>query len=616
MRNNDTRAVDSAIEKSSSQSLTNRIAFWISLILLTLLALWLTPWSYGEAHPERLYAVPAILLLLLPLFFCMKRGEHAPYWVKNRVWIKVLLLAFLYNLLGNIYTVPYRDMLVPNLLMTAGVMMILYALLRCWAVILWLPLILWGFIELYTYSQYGTAINSLVIAETLETSLVDAKAYLTFSFISYTVIALFVVIALFWLQVRLLRGEKKRTLCFQGVVLAAASCAIAALPQNIHGCMWPVHKMGYIYDSYQEALFSNEETVEEVKRLPSPALKPSESKILKGNEGVVVIVHVGESLLANRMSINGYKRKTTPELERMTGVVNFPYCIASAGSTSQAQLCILTNARRSIMSPDPAMQATCGSVFDLLRAQGFDLYSFYGSRVGHKLKYDMVMKKLSIGAKEQFYTTETFSESIGQLQDLLQRLEDDGDSATHNKLFFICNEGSHTPFYHYDKENPPFSPALDTFENPQLNGEEINNAYDSTVHFTDQFVARFVKELEGKPYFYLYVSDHGELLGENGAWGRGAIGYSEEAFLSGSAAHVGMFAICSPELEALHPHFAERVAQLQKNSQLIVAHEHIFHTVLGMVGIETPYYEEKLDLTHPNVEAYQGAHPLKKEEEK
>ena len=65
----------------------------------------------------------------------------------------------------------------------------------------------------------------------------------------------------------------------------------------------------------------------------------------------------------------------------------------------------------------------------------------------------------------------------------------------------------------------------------------------------------------------------------------------------------------SPEFEALHPHFAEALRQLRAHSRMTVAHEHLFHTVLGLLGIETPFYAPELDLCNPAAQPYDGEQP-------
>ena len=70
-----------------------------------------------------------------------------------------------------------------------------------------------------------------------------------------------------------------------------------------------------------------------------------------------------------------------------------------------------------------------------------------------------------------------------------------------------------------------------------------------------------------------------------------------------------IFVLYNESFAALNPHFAKALQQMRSNSGLTVAHEHIFHTLLGMFKLETPYYNPQLDLTSTEVLPYSGPRP-------
>ncbi len=579
------------------------------LVLMLCAAIPLASWSTGWVHLEGLYA-SAILVPLLLLYYLWARRAQVSLRLPLGSFLLLLALAWAYNLIANIAHLAYPDLLVSNLLMTMGCLALLWGLLRTWSLLYWLPVLFIGMLEIFIYLQYGSTINSLIIAEVLETSPDDAKAYITPKGILATCLILALLPLIGVITRLILKRRTRPELIFHGLLLGTLSCLISLLPQEQNAGRWPLDESIKLGLATHEAISHNIATIREVQRLPSPSLKASSLPLFQGDEGIVLVVHIGESLLANRMSLNGYKRKTTPYLDSNPRLINFPHCIAAASETSQAHITILTNARRSIKHPDSAMRASTGSVFDLFVAQGFKLYSFFGRKVTQQLKHDRVMKLLSRGASKQYYNQGLFAESSTHLKAHLDEIDKSPD-AQQNQLLFICNEGSHTPFNHYDKDNPPFTPTIDSFNDPQAQSIAINNAYDNTVHYTDSFIHTLLQHLAGRPYLYLYISDHGELLGENGIWGRGALGDREDLYLKSSACHIGMFVIASPELEVLHPHLSQSLAQLRQNRHLIVSHEHIFHTLLGIMKLQSPYYEQKLDLASPHVTPYSGEHPLK-----
>ena len=117
--------------------------------------------------------------------------------------------------------------------------------------------------------------------------------------------------------------------------------------------------------------------------------------------------------------------------------------------------------------------------------------------------------------------------------------------------------------------------------------------------------------LNGRPFIYVYVSDHGEYLGHDGIWGRAALGESQFSYHETDGSRVGMFVLTSPQFDETHPHFAQALSQLREHATMSVGHEHIFHTLLGMFGISSPYYDAKLDLCSPAAQPYSGPKPAR-----
>ncbi|MGN0810398.1 MAG: sulfatase-like hydrolase/transferase [Akkermansia muciniphila] len=552
---------------------------------------------------------PWLLLpvLILTVAGVLVRLRCRPFWLRPGQLAAVLLTALLYDLVGNLETYAEPAYIPATVLMTAGVLLVLWALLKRWAAVLWVPFLLLEAIQCGAYMQYGTTINSLVLAEAFESSWEEASAYITPGNLAAFAGALVAVALLVWIQWRVLRRCRRiASLGTGGALTALASACLAVLPeeQREETYYWPAAEGFKLAEMVSEAIDANVDTIDAVMALQSPTDQPSSTSVpLPADAGAVLVVHVGESVMAHRMSINGYERDTTPWLRSCPYVVNFPRCVSAACDTCRAEIAILTNARRSITDPTPGMQATTGSVLDLFTVNGFKMYTFFGRRCAQKLKYDRVVRVLTRRSAERFNAPGSPWTAVPQMQQVLR------DHPRENLLFFVNNEGSHVPFYHFDHDAPPFAPCVDDFASPTVNGEGINNAYDSTVHYTDEFFRRVCESLKGRPFVYLYVSDHGEYLGRDGMWGRGALGDKKRDYHSTEGCMVGMFIIISPEFAALNPHFAESLQQLRAHTSMTVAHEHIFHTLLGLFGIRTPYYEEGLDLCSPAARPYDGPRP-------
>ena len=493
-------------------------------------------------------------------------------------------------------------------LLTAGSFCLLWALLRSFSLLFWWIFFSLELAQIAGYTQYGSRINSLVIAETLEASQEEISGYLCKTNLVIALSSLLGGAALCWLLAWVMKHCKSRlSLLNTGLVfmLLAVSVGLAIPPSQRHARhFWPCFETYSLTQACTEAIFHNQATIRQVESLHSPAEQPSSLCSLHGGEGVVLVVHIGESVRADRMSVNGYERDTTPWLRRYPNLINFPHCVSAACDTCQAQIAILTDARRDIYEKNPELQPHTGSVLDLFAAHGFRVFAFFGKRNATHLKYDLVVRLLTRCAEQKLHAPGSPWTSVPQMASVLRSLP-----KSQNTILFINNEGSHTPFYHYDHDNPPFQPAGTSFETPSSHATEVNNAYDNTVHYTDEFVRRVTSLLHGRPWLYLYISDHGEYLGHDGIWGRAALGESGRSYLSTTGCYVGAFILFSPELEAMNSHFAEALRTLRSHTTMLIAQEHIFHTLLGFFDLRTPWYNPALDLTSPTPQPYTGDHP-------
>lgn len=526
-----------------------------------------------------------------------------------KVWVLwvVLLLSFAVDSVCNLfaYSTPWQLHL--SVLMTMGFMLLIWAVFRAGAIAFWVVFLVLEIMQICSYEQYGSRINSLVVAETIEASWEEALAYMTP--INLGTLALSFVLSLLfcWAIKRTLRKEPSLALFNGACIFCGASLLLGLLvPPNRQkqDFYWPAPEIPLLYTAASEALTINEATINQVESLSSPAEQPSQLHTLRGGEGVVFVLHIGESIRADRMSLNGYERDTTPWLRQQKNLINFPTCISAACDTCQAQIAILTNGRRDIYEKRSDYVPTTGSVLDLFHANGFKMYSFFGRRCAQKLKYDRVVLVLTRKSEEKFNAPGSPWTAVPQMQQVLENTP-----KGQNLLFFVNNEGSHTPFEHFDRENTPFTPAATHFQNPAAQAVEVNNAYDSSIHYTDEFFRRVAELIGNRPFVYVYVSDHGEYLGHDGMWGRAALGEQHISYHSTDGCKVGMFVLYNDAFASLNPHFAAALQQMKANSSHVVAHEHIFHTVLGLFKLETQHYNPALDLTSASAQPYDGPKP-------
>jgi len=107
---------------------------------------------------------------------------------------------------------------------------------------------------------------------------------------------------------------------------------------------------------------------------------------------------------------------------------------------------------------------------------------------------------------------------------LLTGLENRLKSDKSNKIFYVLHTtGSHGPSYYekYPKAFEHFKPVCKTVDLKQCTQEELLNAYDNTILYTDDILGRVIeilKKQKERSSLLMYISDHGESLGEYGLY--------------------------------------------------------------------------------------------------
>lgn len=103
---------------------------------------------------------------------------------------------------------------------------------------------------------------------------------------------------------------------------------------------------------------------------------------------------------------------------------------------------------------------------------------------------------------------------------LLDGFEDRLKNITKETLIVLHTMGSHGPTYfkRYPDKFKKFTPACDTANLQDCTQEQIINTYNNTIVYTDYIIASLIETLKKHNELQsgmLYVSDHGESLGEN-----------------------------------------------------------------------------------------------------
>jgi lipid A ethanolaminephosphotransferase len=178
---------------------------------------------------------------------------------------------------------------------------------------------------------------------------------------------------------------------------------------------------------------------------------------------------------------------------------------------------------------------------------------------------------------------------------LLERLDEQLAEIQGDVLIVLHTLGSHGPAYHkrYPGSFARFAPACKNDSPQSCTRDEVVNAYDNTILYTDHVLAELIDRLQARDKeqasFMLYASDHGESLGENGLYLHGV----PNMFAPAEQTHVPMLAWLSPHYQQISGIDTEHMKRLAGAPR---SHDNLSHSLLSLFGVHTTLYQADLDL--------------------
>ena len=184
---------------------------------------------------------------------------------------------------------------------------------------------------------------------------------------------------------------------------------------------------------------------------------------------------------------------------------------------------------------------------------------------------------------------------------LLAGLKEDILSSTADKVFVVLHTNtSHGPAYNtcYPPEFEKFTPVCETVEMSKASQEEVFNAYDNSILYTDWLihsVISILREIPDRRCCMLYISDHGESLGENNLYMHGlpmALAPKEQYEIPYLAWTNDPALSVKPEMTLAGRADADTLPAARTNDPAPMEGQFtIYHSVLRFLGIDAPVYE-------------------------
>jgi lipid A ethanolaminephosphotransferase len=314
----------------------------------------------------------------------------------------------------------------------------------------------------------------------------------------------------------------------------------------------------------------------------------------QGKPPLFVLV-VGETARADHFGLNGYPRDTTPELARRQ-VLSW-HDVHSCGTSTLASVpCMFSPLGKAAFE---ASRDDHENLVDLLQAAGLAVFWLDNQPGGCKGVCDRVPHAFAFDSLDAAQKRalcdgdECLDEAmLGQLDARLAALP--AERRQRGVVLLMHQMGSHGPAYYKrsSTEAKRFAPECRDNALAQCSHDELINAFDNSIAYTDRFLGKTIDWLNAKTGQYapsmLYLSDHGESLGEFGLFLHGV----PYAFAPEVQKHV-------PWVMWLGDGMRQReglsATCLQHQLDAPLTHDNLFHTVLGLMDVQSPSYKLGLD---------------------
>lgn len=536
------------------------------------------------------------------LLFYMKKLFARPVGALSLLLIGSAWLATLGNLplwrelgrLGQLQSAPDWLLAVGLGLVIFSTTVLLGALLawrRSVKPLLTLLLLLAAFASYYEW-QFGVVIDPSMVTNVLQTDVREARDVLSWQLAAF-VLGLAILPAL-WLWRQPVAPAPScwkalgQRLALMGLAAGLLLVSVLAMYQPLASLMRNHTQVRYMMNPLNSLWASGAVAARHFQK-PKQLQPIGLDAVWTGQVGAkpkILLLVVGETARAANFQLNGYARATNPLLLKRPDVVSFSQ-VASCGTSTAASLpCMFAKEGRS----DYQSGSYEENLLDVLQRAGLAVL-WIDNQSGCKGVCERVPHTSTTALKEPAYC------AGGECMDaiMLSRLDAEiaqlpAERRAKGVVVVLHQMGSHGPAYF--KRSPPaqkvFQPECSSNTLQDCQQQTIVNAYDNSIVYTDFVLNESIKWLQSHAETargaLLYVSDHGESLGENNLYLHGL----PYAVAPEYQKHV-------PWITWQSPDFGISSTCLQAHKNQALSHDNLFHSVLGLMDVRTDLYQKPLD---------------------
>ncbi|MCO5287008.1 MAG: phosphoethanolamine--lipid A transferase EptA [Chitinophagaceae bacterium] len=420
-------------------------------------------------------------------------------------------------------------------------------------------------LAVYFINTYGIIIDESMISNVFNTNTDEAVSFFSFKMVGYLIL-FGVVPGIYIIKAKIIIGSLKRfvttsslTLLFIIVMVFANSSNWLWIDKNSKHLGGLIMPWSYTVNTALYRIHIAQKNKKEIL-LPDATIKD--------NEKSVVVLVIGESARSQNFSLYGYQRNTNPLLSQTENVFHFDANSCATYTTAGVKCILEPNNSKDLYEILP----------NYLYRNGVEVIwrtTNWGEPPVHIKNYQRREDLMPLCK----------GEGCNYDGVLLSGLKEQILASKKNKVLVVLHTSiSHGPTY--SKKYPPrfevFKPVCNSVELGNCSHQELINAYDNTIVYTDYLLSKVIEDLKDLKEYksaMLFVSDHGESLGEKNLYMHGV----PMSFAPKEQYKIPFIVWVS-----------EGSKQVKPNEKL--SQNNVFHSVLNFLHIQSPVYKEEMNI--------------------
>jgi lipid A ethanolaminephosphotransferase len=451
----------------------------------------------------------------------------------------------------------------------------------------------------YFMMAYGVVIDPNMMVNTLQTDMRETRDLLNWT-LAGTVMVLAVLPSFFLWRQKVRRTGMARQALFNGLTLLASGALVVVVVlvffQSLASVMRNHTQVRYLINPLNSFYALGAVAAKPFQRDESTVLPLGRDAVLGARyagqiKPPLLLLVLGETARSGNFAINGYARPTTPQLAR-ENIASQRNAWSCGTSTAASVPCMFSNFGRAGYESRPANYE---GLLDVLQHAGLAVL-WLDNQAGCKGVCDRVPNVSTLQLKVPGLCDGGECMDEVMLHGLDERIAAlPAERRAKGVVLVMHQMGGHGPAYY--KRSPPafkkFLPECTSNSLQSCEREALVNAYDNSIVYTDHLLASAIgwlkaQEARSAPAM-LYLADHGESLGENNLYLHG-MPYSVAPDVQKRV----------PWITWLSPAFEQRsqvtTACLQQQLDAPISHDNYFHSVLGLMNVQTSVYQPALDI--------------------